>query len=82
MLLPLYEFALNSTKSAATRFTPAYVLYAREPYLPLEYAVHSITDCPVQAISDRVAGMQATVDLVHSAVACATEAMSVQANKH
>ena len=47
VLLPLCEFALNSTKSAATGYTPAYVLYDCEPALPLEHAVRSITDCPV-----------------------------------
>ena len=47
VLLPLCEFALNSTKSAATGYTPAYVLYGHEPVLPLEHAVRSVTDCPV-----------------------------------
>ena len=47
VLLPLCEFALNSTKSAATGYTPAYILYSREPALPLERAVRSVTDCPV-----------------------------------
>ena len=47
VLLPLCEFALNSTKSAATGYTPAYVLYGHEPTLPLEHAVRSVTDCPV-----------------------------------
>ena len=47
VLLPLCEFALNSTKSAATGYAPAYVLYGREPAVPLEHAVRSVTDCPV-----------------------------------
>ena len=47
VLLLLCEFALNSTKSAATGYMPAYVLYGREPVLPLEHAVRSVTDCPV-----------------------------------
>ena len=47
VLLPLCEFVLNSTKSAATGYTPAYVLYGREPMLPLEHAVRFVTDCPV-----------------------------------
>ena len=47
VLLLLCEFALNSTKSAATGYMPAYVFYVREPTLPLERAVHSVTDCPV-----------------------------------
>ena len=55
--LPLAEFALNSTKSAATGFTPAYVVYGREPVLPLEHAVRKVTDCPVASVSDKVARM-------------------------
>ena len=47
VLLPLCEFALNSTKSAAMGYTSAFVLYGREPVLPLEHAVRSVTDCPV-----------------------------------
>ena len=47
VLLPLCEFALNSTKSAPTGYMLAYVLYGREPALPLEHAVRSVTDCPV-----------------------------------
>ena len=39
VLLPMCEFALNSTKSASTGYTPAYVLFGREPVLPLEHAV-------------------------------------------
>ena len=47
VLLQLCEFALNSTKSAAMGYTSAYVLYGREPALPLEHAVCSVTDSPV-----------------------------------
>ena len=64
VLLPMCEFALNSTKSASTGFTPAYGVFGREPTLPLEHAVRSVTDCPVQAVEDRVAGMASTVELV------------------
>ena len=47
VLLPMCEFALNSTKSASTGYTPAFVVYGREPVLPLEHAVRSVTDCAV-----------------------------------
>ena len=47
LLLPLYEFALNSTKSASMGYTPAMVLYGREPVLSVEYAVCDVTDAPV-----------------------------------
>ena len=41
------EFALNSTHSASTGISPAYVLFGCEPTLPLEHAVHTVTDGPV-----------------------------------
>ena len=47
LFLPLCEFALNSTKSASTDYTPAMVLYGHEPVLPVEHAVHDVTDAPV-----------------------------------
>ena len=47
VLLPMCEFALNSTESASTGHMPAYVLFGCEPVLPLEHAVHKVTDCPV-----------------------------------
>ena len=66
--MPLAEFALNSNKSAATGFTPALVLYVREPVLPLEHAVRQVTDCPVASVSDKVSRMQQTVELVKRAL--------------
>ena len=44
MLLPFCEFALNSTHSASTKQLPAFVVFGREPNLPLEIAVHDVTD--------------------------------------
>ena len=41
------EFALNSTCSASTGISPAYVVFGHEPTLPLEHAVHAVTDGPV-----------------------------------
>ena len=55
-------------KSAATGYTPAFVLYGREPMLPLEYAVRQVTDCPVASVSDKVSRMQQTVELVKRAL--------------
>ena len=43
----MYEFALNSTYSASTGISPAYVLFGCEPTLPIEHAVLAITDGPV-----------------------------------
>ena len=47
LLLPLCEFALNSTKSASMGYTTAMVLYGHETVLPVEYAVCDVTDGPV-----------------------------------
>ena len=47
MLLPLCEFALNSTRSASTKQSPAFVVFGREPNLPLEIAVCDVTDSRV-----------------------------------
>ena len=46
-LLPMAEFALNSTKSISTGHTPAFVVYGREPTLPMEHALRAVTDGPV-----------------------------------
>ena len=54
MFLPTAEFALNSTKSASTGHSPAFVLYGREPTLPLEHAVHSLVDTRVESVADKV----------------------------
>ena len=66
--MPLGEFALNSTKSAAMGYTPAFVLYGHEPMLPLEHAVRQVTDCPVDSVLDKVSCMQQTVELVKCAL--------------
>ena len=47
LLLPLCEFALHSTKSASTGYTPAMVLYGHKPVLPVDYAVRDETYAPV-----------------------------------
>ena len=47
MLLPLCEFALNSTRSASTKQSPAFVVFGHEPNLPLEIAVHDVTNSGV-----------------------------------
>ena len=44
------------------------MLYGHEPMLPLEHAVHKVTDCPVASVSDKVSCMQQTVELVKRAL--------------
>ena len=57
MLLPLCEFSLNSTRSASTKQLPAFVIFDREPNLPLEIAVHNVTDSRVQSAVDHITSM-------------------------
>ena len=54
LYLPTAEFALNSTKSASTGYSPAFVLYGREPTLPLEHAIQSLVDVRVASLAERV----------------------------
>ena len=58
------EFALNSTHSASTGISPAYVLFGHDPTLPLEHAVHAATDRPVWSVSAHVANIESTLLLV------------------
>ena len=44
MLLPFCEFALNTARSASTKQSPAFVVFGREPNLPLEIAVCDVID--------------------------------------
>ena len=67
-ILHYHSRSLHLTKSATTGYTPAFVLYGREPMLPLEYAVCKVTDCPVASVSDNVSHMQQTVELVKRAL--------------
>ena len=57
-LLLTCEFALNSTHSASTGMSPAYVVFGLEPTFPLEHAVHAVTYGPVQSVTDYVANME------------------------
>ena len=54
-------------KSAATVYTPAFVLYGREPMLLLEHAVRRVTNYPVASVLGKVSRMQQTVELVKCA---------------
>ena len=55
-------------KNVSTGYTPTFVLYSREPMLPLEPAVRQVTDCPVASVLDKVSCMQQTVELVKRAL--------------
>ena len=68
LLLPTYEFALNSTHSASTRISPAYILFGCEPTFPSEYVVHTVTDGPVQSVTDCVANIDSALQFVQSGV--------------
>ena len=40
----MYEFALNFAYNASTGISPAYVVFGHKPTLPLEHAVHAVSD--------------------------------------
>ena len=44
------------------------MLYGHEPMLPLEHAVCKVIECPVASVSDKVARMQQTVELMKRAL--------------
>ena len=70
------EFALNSTKSAAAGFTPAFMWYGRELVLPLEHAVRRVIDYPVAFVFDKVAHIYQTVKHVKQALNRTTAGMT------
>ena len=57
MLLSLCRFALNSTHSASTKKSLAFVDFGREPNLPLGIAVCDVTDSWVLAGVDYITSM-------------------------
>lgn len=80
--MPFAEFALNSTKSVSTSFSPFYVLYGREPTLPTELAVRRVTDCKVESVVQFVSRMAEIVRDVKFTLAKTSSAMSRSANRH
>ena len=76
------ELALNSTHSASTGIGLAYVVFGHEPTLPLEYAVHAVANGPVQSVTDHVANMESTLQLVQSAVTRLAAYMAGYVNQH
>ena len=76
LLLTMCEFVLNSTHSTSNGVSPAYVVFSREPSLPLEHKVHAVTDGPVQSVTDCVANMEPALQLVQSSVTHPTAYMA------
>ena len=48
VFLPAAEFAMNSTRSAATGKWPFEIVYGRLPMLPVDASVAAVTDCKVE----------------------------------
>ena len=48
------EFALNTSYSSSTGFSPAVVLYGHNLVLLLEHAVRQIVDRPVLLVADNI----------------------------
>ena len=82
LLLPTCEFSLNYIHSASTGISLAYVLFGHKPTLPLEHALHAVTDGPDQSITDCVANMKSTLQLVRSAMTCLAAFMAGYANQY
>ena len=75
LLLPCAEFALNSTPSVSTGFSPAYVLFGCVPNLPLETAVRALTDVPMALVVDYISRMSEVVNTVRTTLGKAVQAM-------
>ena len=82
LLLPMYEFTLNSTRSASTGLSTACTMFGYKPTLSLEDAVHAVTDGPVQSATDCIAKIESTLQLVHSDVTHSAAYMADYANQH
>ena len=61
MLLPMYEFTLNSTCNASIGISPAYVVFGYKPTLPLEHVVHAVTDGLILSVSDYIVNVESTL---------------------
>ena len=53
---------LNTSPSASTKYSPAYVVFGRNPTFPLESAVRQVTDCKVPSVTQRVKDMADVVN--------------------
>ena len=78
--LPFCQFALNSTRSATTGFSPAVVVFGREPTLPMEHDVRAVTDGQVESVAHRLERMTLVNHTVRAAVTKASEYMAQYAN--
>ena len=67
---------LNSTRSATTGFSPAVVVFGREPTLPMEHDVRAVTDGSVESVAHRLERMTLVNHTVHAAVTKASEYMA------
>ena len=75
-VLPLAEFALNSTIHVAHGKSPFLVVYGREPSLPLDTAIGQLSDNQVQAVDDFLSMQQQCFWEVRAALAKTADSMA------
>ena len=74
-------FALNLTVSVAHRKSPFVGLFGKEPTLPLDLAMTTLSNCIVQAVSDFISSQEKSFSDIHIVLAKTNESMAYSANK-
>ena len=70
--LPMAEFAMNTSVSASTGFSPFFLLYGRQPVTPLNL---TIPESQVESVAHFVQAMQEALTAAQQAMKHTTEAI-------
>ena len=71
---------MNTSPNASTRYSPAYVVFGRNPTFPLEAAVRKVVDCKVPSVSERIRAMADVVKQVQDAMTSSANKMAERVN--
>ena len=63
LLIPLLEFAYNTSESSVTNYMPFFLFYRRHPVLPIK-ALYNTAYCPVTTTHEYVKTLQTQQDIV------------------